>query len=363
MPRLGIIWLRTRCVHWCKEMPKYNINWNITRECNLQCKHCYYDAATPLEDELSTVQAYAVIDEIVETFGDNVRVTLGGGEPLMRKDLFEILEYGKERGLSLVLASNGVLLTEDVAARLKDAGVEEVIIAIDGTQKTHDYIRGNKVFEKAVRGARACKAVGLDLVIDPCIMKENESEIGKILDISEHLGARQCRIFHYIAMGRGKEEIPDSELDSEQYAQNVMELYEEQSRRGGIEICTTQACQYWVVLQRKAEAGLPVPDFFYNEVPGCRAGIGMLSIKPNGDVLPCPLLEVKAGNVREQSLREILNSDVFLNLRSRGVKGRCGICKFKDICGGCRVRAYLHTGDYMGEDPLCNDAFFEEAEG
>ncbi len=343
-------------------MPKYNINWNVTRECNLKCKHCYYDASAPLEDELSTVQAFALIDDIAETFGDDVRVTLGGGEPLMRKDLFEIIKYGKERGVSLVLASNGVMLTEDVAARLKDAGIDEVIIAIDGTQKTHDYIRGNGVFERTVRGALACKAAGLDLVIDPCIMKQNEGETAKIIDIAEHLGARQCRIFHYIAMGRGEIEIPDAELNSVQYAQNVMQLYEEQNRRSRIEICTTQACQYWVVLQRKAEAGLPVPDFYYNEVPGCRAGIGMLSIKPNGDVVPCPLLEVKAGNATEMSLREILNSDVFVNLKSREVKGKCGICKFKDICGGCRVRAYLHTGDYMAEDPLCNELFFEEVQ-
>jgi radical SAM protein with 4Fe4S-binding SPASM domain len=341
------------------EMVKYNINWNVTKECNLRCKHCYYDAGAQLDDELSTEQAYALIDDIADTFGDNVRVTLGGGEPLMRKDLFELIKYGKECGLSLVLASNGIMLTEGVAARLKNAGIEEVIIAIDGTQKTHDSIRGNGVFEKTVRGARACKAAGLDLVIDPCIMKQNERETAQILDIAEDLGARQCRIFHYIAMGRGEAEIPDAELDSVQYAQNVMQLYEEQSRRSGIEICTTQACQYWVVLNRKEAEGLPVPEFFYNEVPGCRAGIGMLSIKPNGDVVPCPLLEVKAGNVTEMSLREILNSEVFVTLRSREVKGKCGICKFKDICGGCRVRAYLHTGDYMAEDPLCNEFFFE----
>ena len=363
VPKHDALFCLIKYAHNKRKMPKYNINWNVTRACNLRCKHCYYDAATPLNDELNTEQAYALIDDIAETFGDNVRVTLGGGEPLVRKDLFEIIKYGKERGVSLVLASNGILLTEDIAARLKNAGIEEVIIAIDGTQKTHDAIRGNGVFEKTVRGARACKATGLDLVIDPCIMKQNEGETAKIIDISEHLGARQCRIFHYIAMGRGEVEIPDAELDSIQYAQNVMQLYEEQNKRKELEICTTQACQYWVVLQRKAEEGLPVPDFYYNEVPGCRAGIGMLSIKPNGDVVPCPLLEVKAGNVTEMSLRDILNSDVFVNLKSREVKGKCGICKFKALCGGCRVRAYLHTGDYMAEDPLCSEFFFEDSQG
>ncbi|MDI6885228.1 MAG: SPASM domain-containing protein, partial [archaeon] len=255
----------------------------------------------------------------------------------------------------------GTLLNEDVAARLKNAGIEEVIIAIDGTQTTHDSIRGNGVFEKTVKGARACKEVGLDVVIDPCIMQLNEGETTEILDISEILGARQCRFFHYIAMGRGKQEMPDGELDRIHYAENLVQLYEEQIKRQEIEICTTQAAQYWVVLKRKAEEGLFVPDFFYNEAPGCRAGIGMLSIKPNGDVMPCPLLEVKAGNVTEMPLREILNSEVFVKLRTREVKGRCAVCTFKGICGGCRVRAYLHTGDYMAEDPLCSEFFFQEA--
>jgi len=343
-------------------MPKYNINWNITRACNLRCKHCYYDASVPLKDELSTEQAYALIDDIATTFGDNARVTFGGGEPLTRTDLLEIIAYGKERGLHLMLASNGTLLNEDLAVRLKNAGIEEVIIAIDGTRETHDSIRGNGIFEQAVKGARACKAAGLSLVIDPCIMKLNEGETAQILDISERLCARQCRFFHYIAMGRGKHEMPDGELGSAEYAENMIQLYEEQTKRRGIEICTTQASQYWVVLKRKEEEGLFVPDFYYKEAPGCRAGISLLSIKPNGDVVPCPLLEVKAGNLTQTSLRAIMNSNVLVKLRNRELKGKCAVCKFKNLCGGCRVRAYLYSGDYLAEDPLCSEFFFEEAQ-
>lgn len=343
-------------------MLKYNINWNITRECNLRCKHCYYDAGTRLEDELSTVESFALIDDIAETFGDNVRVTFGGGEPLMRKDLFDVIVYGKEHGLHLVLASNGTLLTEEVAAKLKESGIEEVIIPIDGTQKTHDSIRGAGVFEKAVKGANACKEAGLGLVIDPCIMTQNEGETAKIIEIAADLDARQCRFFHYIALGRGKGMLPDSVLESNQYTENLVQLYEEQNKRRQLEICTTQAAQYWVILKKKAAEGHFVPDFFYHEVAGCRAAIGMLSIKPNGDVVPCPLLDVKAGNVREMSLRAIQNSKVFEALKNRAVKGKCATCKYKQLCGGCRVRAYITYGDYLAEDPLCTEFFFEEAE-
>jgi len=340
-------------------MTRYNINWNVTRECNLTCKHCYYDAGTRLDDELSTVESKNLIDDIVNVFGTGTNVTLGGGEALMRKDIFELIPYGNDKGLRMVLASNGTLLTEAVAARLKHSGIDEVIIPIDGTQATHDAIRGRGVYNKAVKAARACRDAGMSLVIDPCIMKQNEAETVAIIDIAEGLGARQCRFFHYVAMGRGTDMMPDSELEFDQYAKNLMLLYEEQNRRRELEICTTQACQYWVVLKRKAEEGLFVPEFFYNEVPGCRAGIGMLSIKPNGDVVPCPLLEVKAGNVKEMSLSEILKSSVFVKLRSRAVKGRCAVCEYKELCGGCRVRAYLNCGDYMAEDPLCNEFFFE----
>lgn len=343
-------------------MQTFNINWNITRACNLRCKHCYYDASTPLEDELNTEQAFRAIDEIATTFGAHARITFGGGEPLMRKDLLEIIAYGKARGLHLMLASNGILLDETRAVQLKKAGIEEVIIAIDGTRETHDAIRGKGVFERTIKGAQACKAAGLRLVIDPCIMKLNERETAEILDISEQLDARQCRFFHYIAMGRGQHELPDGELDRVQYAENLMQLYEEQNRRRGIEICTTQASQYWVVLKRKEEAGLFVPDFYYKEVPGCRAGISMLSIKPNGDVMPCPLLELKVGNLMQTSLRAIMDSDILVNLRTRALKGRCAVCKFKQLCGGCRVRAYRYSGDYLAEDPLCSDFFFEEAQ-
>jgi len=339
----------------------YSINWNVTRACNLRCMHCYYGAGTPLDEELSTEEAFALIDEIARVLGAKVNLTLGGGEPLMRDDIFTIISYAKERGLHLTLASNGTMLNEQIAYRLKEAGVDEVIIPIDGTSKTHDMIRGAGVYDKAVKAAQACREAGMSLVIDPCIMKQNEEETTAIINTALELGARQCRFFHYIALGRGKERMPASELSSVEYAKNLMLLYEEQSRIGDrIEICTTQASQYWVILRRKAEEGLFVPDFFFSELPGCRAATGMLSIKPNGDVVPCPLLDVKAGNIREQGLREIINSRVFTSLRNREVKGRCARCKHRDICGGCRVRAYLDTGDYLAEDPLCSEFFYEE---
>ncbi len=339
----------------------YSINWNVTRACNLRCLHCYYIAGKPLDDELTTVEAYELIDEIASVFGSDANITFGGGEPLMREDIFKLIEYANEMGLRLTLATNGTMLNARRVKRMKEAGIEEVIIPLDGRRATHDRIRGSGVYDKAVRAARLCKEAGMELVIDPCIMKQNEEETPAIIHTALELGARQCRFFHYIALGRGKERIPADELGIEEYISNLLLLYDEQRRLGkSIDICTTQASQYWVILKRKAEEGLFVPDFFFSEPPGCRAATGMLSIKPNGDVVPCPLLDVKAGNVKDMGLREILDSEVFISLRGRKVKGRCARCRNRDLCGGCRVRAYLHTGDYLAEDPLCNEFFFEE---
>ncbi len=341
----------------------YSINWNVTRACNLRCLHCYYSAGNPLDDELTTEEACAVIDEIASVFGSDANITLGGGEPLMREDIFKLIEYANEKGLRLTLATNGTTLNDRLVKRLKEAGIGEVIIPIDGRPATHDRIRGSGVYDKAVRAAQLCKESGMELVIDPCIMKQNEEDTSYIISTALKLGARQCRFFHYIALGRGEAKIPADELSMEEYINNLLLLYDEQRRiEKGLDICTTQASQYWVILKRKAEEGLFVPDFFFSELPGCRAATGMLSIKPNGDVVPCPLLDVKAGNIKDMGLRAILDSQVFRSLRDREVKGRCARCKHRYLCGGCRVRAYIHTGDFLAEDPLCDEFFFEEAD-
>ncbi|RLG38856.1 MAG: heme d1 biosynthesis radical SAM protein NirJ2 [Candidatus Alkanophagales archaeon] len=340
-----------------KNVPKnVYVNWNVTRACNLRCKHCYFSSGERMPSELSTEEGFSLLEDIRRTFG-KTRVTLGGGEPLMRKDIFEIISYGSKLSLSLSLATNGVLLDKDTAMRLKRAGLEEVIIPIDGIRETHDEIRGKGAFEAALQAAKHAKRVGLELVIDPCISAENLAELPQILDLCEELGARQCRIFHYVALGRGQEQFFDAELDEEQYVRSLYHLYKEQERRQRLEICTTQACQYWVLLRRKFEEGRFVPEFFFKEAPGCRAGVAMLCVKPDGAVTPCPLLDVSVGEVRETSLKTLWRSEVLERLRQRDVEGRCGTCKHKDICGGCRARALVRHGDVFAEDPLCG--FFE----
>ncbi len=275
----------------------------------------------------------------------------------MREDIIEIIRYGSECGLNMMMGTNGTLITDDLARELKNAGLKEVIIPIEGNEKVHDAIRGEGTFRRGITGAKSCKKAGISLVIDPCLMKENVGDLPEILDLCEKIGARQCRVFHFVEMGRGGVNRRGSSLGLTEYAKSLHDLYHEQVKRPGLEICTTQACQYWVVLAQAAERGGYLPDFFHTEAPGCRAGIALLSIKANGDVVPCPLLPVRIGNVREMSLDEVMRSEIIEHLRRRDVKGRCAICIHRDICGGCRVRAYLASGDYLAEDPLCGEVF------
>jgi len=333
-----------------------NINWNITAACNLRCSHCYY-ASHSREGELDAEEAISLLASIRSCFGSGTNITLGGGEPLMREDLFEIIQHGCGLGLNMMLGTNGTIITHSVASKLMDTGLKEVIISIDGMEDRHDLIRGEGTFKQSIAGAKNCRDAGLSLVIDPCLMQENVDHTPLLLDLCEELGARQCRVFHFVEMGRGGRERAGSSLDLASYAKNLYDLHDEQVKREHLEICTTQGCQYWVVLKQAEAEGKFIPDFYHREAPGCRAGIVLLSIKPDGDVVPCPLLPVVIANVRDMSLDEMMRSGIIGKLRARDVKGKCKVCSHKDLCGGCRVRAYLASGDYLGEDPLCGEVF------
>lgn len=336
--------------------------YNITARCNLNCKHCY---VTELEagGELSTEDALKVIEEVWRCFGSGTKVILSGGEPMMRKDVYEIVSYTSRMGLQASLATNGTLIDEEAALRLKKAGLSEVSISLEAPSSTiHDYVRGEGSFEKALVGIRACRRVGLKTFIDPCIFNFNVSQVLEVIDFAEKIGAEGLRIFHYVIMGRGREALPYAYLTREEHERWLKRLYDEQIRRPNLSINVAQAPQYVVLLARGVGEGDPVALRMYEELkPGCRAAVKVISVKHDGKVTPCPLWTYSLGNINTQSLREILSSKLVLKLRDkkRYLKGRCSLCIYAEVCGGCRIRSYEATGDYFGEDPLCSGAFYE----
>jgi len=339
-----------------KEIKPRLIAWELTGACNLRCRHCRGSSTEiPDPDELSTDEAFRLIDEIAD-FAKPILI-LSGGEPLMRGDVYEIARYGTRKGLRVVLATNGTKVTDEVALNLKDAGIARISVSIDGANaETHDAFRGMPgAFDGAMRGIEAITNAGISLQINTTIAKTNIDEIPKILDLSIELGADALHIFLLVPTGRGMEEdeIPPNEYE------RVLNWFYDQRGRVGLQLKATCAPHYFRIMRERAkEEGTTVSvetHGFEAMTKGCLAGTGFCFISRTGGVYPCGYLPVLAGNVREKPFKDIWNhAKVFLDLRDVGkLKGKCGICEYRRVCGGCRARAYAATGDYLAEEPYC----------
>ncbi len=329
------------------------IAWELTGACNLKCVHCRASATKERdENELSTEEARHLIDDITK-FADPILI-LSGGEPLLREDVYEIAEYGTDNGMRVVLATNGTLLTPEIATKLKKAGVQRVSISLDGASaKAHDDFRGTLgAFEGALRGINVLKEAHLSFQINTTVTKRNLGEIPKILDLSLELGADALHVFLFVPVGRGKAIEGDAILPEEY--ERVLSWLCDMQGKVQLQLKATCAPHYFRIMHqrsRRAEkaSGLSMMT------RGCLAGTGFCFISKTGEVYPCGYLPVLAGSIREQSFEQIWHqSRVFKDLRDfNKLKGKCGICEFERVCGGCRARAYAATGDYMAEEPCC----------
>lgn len=321
------------------------ISWNTTQACNISCIHCYRDAGDKRPDELSTEQGKKLLDEMARA---NFKIViLSGGEPLMRKDIFELITHAKSIGLRPVLGTNGILITEEIAQRLKDAGLARAGISLDSTDKLkHDRFRQfDGAWDKTMDGIKACKKVGLPFQIHTTAMNWNEPEITDITDLAVDLGAAGHHVFFLVPVGRGKD-IEDTTLQTEAYEALLERILDKQSEVS-IELKPTCAPQFMRIAK---ERGM---DMRFSR--GCLAGTHYCVILPNGDVQPCPYLPIKVGNVKQTDFDKLWNeSQLFNELRTEPLKGGCGACGYDSICGGCRARAYYYSdGDYLAEEPWC----------
>jgi len=315
--------------------------WAVTNACNLKCKHCMLDSGLEVPDELTTEEGKRLIDDAAKLGG--VKFAFTGGEPLMREDIFELIEYANQTDVQVCMATNGTLLDDEMAKRLKETGLYSYGMSIDGVGKKHDDFRGQDgTFELAMRGFEAGRKAGLRFQFHTTVGKYNIDDMAKIIDLAEELDVYRIYLVHLITIGRGTNE-PD--IDKEECRELFDFLID---RQKNTDVWLKPICnpQFWVYLKSRMDL-----DF---EITGCTAGITRFHIFPNGDVTPCAYLPVVAGNLREQSFYEIYkNSEVFKNLRERNLSGKCGSCDHKMICGGCRSRANAKFGDYLAEDPLC----------
>ena len=340
------------------------IAWEVTRSCNLACGHCRASALRgPYPGELETEKCLQLLDEIAAVAQPVIILT--GGEPLLRKDIYAIAAYGNQKGLRMVLATNGTFVTETVAGRLSEAGIQRVSVSLDGPDAgSHDAFRCVPgAFAEALAGIAAMKKAGLEFQINTTITQANLAQIREIHDLAHRLGAAAHHIFLLVPTGRGKE-MADQAITASAYEETLNWFYEE-GLGCAIQLKATCAPHYYRIFhQRKKERGgapAQVPSAgggghpLHTMTRGCLGGISFCFISHTGQVQPCGYLELDCGQVSEKGFAEIWNdSKIFRDLRDLNIYGgKCGRCEFIRVCGGCRARAYEATGDYLAEEPLC----------
>ena len=379
------------------------IFWEVTKGCNLRCIHCRATATELMSPtDLPTAKALDIIKQIAD-FGNPILV-LSGGEPLYRRDIFELAEYGTSLGLRMALATNGTLVTKDVAEKVKHAGIKRVSISLDGSDAaTHDSFRGIPgAFDAAVYGMRNLQDVGVSVQINTTIARHNAHQLPAVLDLARSLGADALHTFLLVPVGCGVDIAEEQMVAPDEY-ERMLNWFYDQSLTGDIEMKATCAPHYFrVARQRRAadrRAGKPVPEAPIAHHPqpigptdmtmpgstgislrptggppvghtghpgghpgdmntmtkGCLAGTGVCFLSHEGEVFPCGYLPALAGDLRKQSFADVwTNSVVFNQLRDDdNLKGKCGCCEFRHVCMGCRARAFAATGDFLAEEPFC----------
>jgi heme b synthase len=286
-------------------------------------------------------------------------IILTGGEPLLRSDIFDLARYGTDKGFRMVMATNGTLMTEEAVQKMMASGIQRISVSLDGpSSETHDAFRKVKgAFESSLKGIELAKKGGLEFQINTTITQMNLHLIADILKLAVNLGAVAHHIFLLVPTGRGKE-LQDQEISPLDYEKTLNWFYE-QRERVPLQLKATCAPHYYRILRQRAKKeGKKITPKEYGldaMTRGCLGGISFCFLSHVGQVQPCGYLELDCGNVRKQPFKDIWeNSPVFLNLRNTdGYKGKCGICEYRKVCGGCRARAYESLGDYMNEEPYC----------
>ncbi|MFW5639499.1 MAG: radical SAM protein [Methanoculleus sp.] len=359
----------TGIAHYGITMPQvvnapFMVVWDFTHRCNLRCVHCYLDAQEPLPNELGTDEAKRLVEELADA--GVVVIAFSGGEPLMRKDFFEVAAHAHKNDIYVALATNGTLITPEMAGRIRDAGVEYVEISVDGKNAaSHDAMRGIPgAFDRTIAGVKNSVAAGFYTCIATTVTRANYAEIPEIYSLAADLGVNRLMCFNFIPTGRGVE-MADQDIAPEERWDLMRYLLARTREGNGPEALTTAPQVAPVALA--GEGGVPVGHFYAGEaiegktglladfIGGCGAGRLYCSIEPEGNVQPCVFLPIVVGNVRDTPFLDIWHSsEVLQGLRDRSrLSGSCADCSNKYICGGCRARGWAYFGDVHAPDPGC----------
>jgi len=346
--------------------------WETTIKCNLSCAHCrrIEDDAAVVTD-LSTEQGMDLIDQLAEVGkGQPMMPVLvfSGGEPLCRSDLFDLVGHARNAGLMSALASNGTMIDSAVAEKIKASGIARVSISLDGaTGEVHNKLRQLEgSFEDAIEGISHLREKKVPFQINTTLTKHNAHQLEDVYELAKSLGAVALHVFMLVPVGCGQTLAETDMLSPEQYEKMLIEICRLDGL-GELQVKVTCGPHYERVIReqglhkaRKA-AGHPGgsvpgrPAHAHGPSKGCLAGLGILFVGHQGVVFPCGYLPVNCGNILQTKLADIWqnNQDLARMRDTDSLEGKCGLCGYRRLCGGCRARAYAATGNYMAEEPFC----------
>ena len=333
------------------------VQWHLTERCNLRCRHCYQSGRV---SELGYEEIRRAIDNVsnairgwVTEYDMQMSPSLHftGGEPLLRQDIFEILDYARNCGFSSSLMSNGTLIDGDMAERIKEAQVSDVQVSLDGLEATHNSLRGEGSYQRTLKGIRNLVARGLEININLTVSRLNMGETGELVRLAEELGVSAIAFSRLVPTGRG------SKLSNQTLSRvEVSDFYKKlREFRGKSRIVVTSRDPLAAIAEMEGE----IPQ---SEMPigGCAAGISGVTIAADGTIMPCRRMGLPIGNIGEGSFRELwAGSPVLWSLRRReSYHDGCNSCRYWSVCRGCRAIALAFARaegkeDYLGADPQC----------
>jgi len=333
--------------------------WELTRACDLACKHCRAEAVVDRDpDELTTEEARALLEQVLDFGAPLPHVVFTGGDPLKRPDLDELVAYARALGIGSSLAPSGTtLLTREAIRRLRDAGIQSMSLSLDGSNADrHDTFRGVPgCFDTTMAAARWVAEEGLPLQINTLVTDETAADLPAIYALLTQMSVERWSLFFLISVGRGtalRELDPDA-------AERLMHWLYDLMQTSPFAIKTTEAPSFRrVAVGRMRAAGWDGARIRRSSIGrgfGIRDGNGIMFVSRTGDVTPSGFLPLVAGNVRRQRIVHLYRrSPLFVALRDVArFEDRCGRCPFNTICGGSRARAFAHTGNFLASDPLC----------
>ncbi|HYU00756.1 MAG TPA: radical SAM protein, partial [Gemmatimonadales bacterium] len=326
------------------------VAWNLTRRCNLECAHCYI-AAGPRESatgELDTAACLGIVDQVL-TVSPAPMLILSGGEPLLREDLTHIARYASGKGATVVVGTNGTLLTDERIAALKAAGVRGVAVSVDSLRPAyHDNFRhGRGSLADTQRALARLTRQRLDFIIQTAVTKGNRAELGALVAWAAAQGAVSFNCYFLVATGRG---AALTDLTPADYEAVLADLGRWQREFRGRMLVRAKCAPHFMRHVHRADPDSPI----LNYETRCPCGTQYCRITPDGKLTPCPYLPEVAGDLRTQSFLEIWRSSpLFRRLREGALGGKCGVCEYRVLCGGCRARAFALEGDLLAADPSC----------